>query len=447
MVSINTNETVTIPLVFSGNIGEITVSYIKEAIHGLVIFDDNSLFYIPDENYVGNDLIELKIFDSNNNESNSAIISINISSKNYNLFGFKQLGSEHKEELSSEIEILSSNTYSFYKNNNEFSFDLSLSNANDCSNLTSESVDFINVFNNSPLALRSISNYNIDLFNKDCNQEKFNLLDNGDVLVSSDNNFYLLNRNDDVYMGVNINSLSSFSTIENMTFNSMSFKDFSVVDFSQNIGTIQDNSFVYLENESSIFSNYIQIPNGGVYFNNNLEKYYSLMYEENNSIRTRGVFVKNESNVMVEIQTISFSCEEPDLILEGSTLDEIEYFDGKDIEDIEMDSRVLILDDPESYDFENLPSNIDFVAIVEDLETFSSREDIEIAFTVIRSSCTNGMKNLDVSGENGSVLLIDNKIIHSLDSKFNEEVFFNDQTNEEERSIEDFGKYLIIYEY
>ena len=150
---------------------------------------------------------------------------------------------------------------------------------------------------------------------------------------------------------------------------------------------------------------------------------------------------------MIEIPSMNFYCEEPEINAEGSDIEFIAYFDGKDVEDIMMDDTVLVTDEAEQLSIEEIPSNINYVVVVEDLETFSDLEDVEIAYIILRSNCINNQKNIDVSVDNGVVLLLENKIVHSLYSKFNEEVVLDDETNEEERSIENVGNHLIIYEY
>lgn len=444
-VSINKNETVEINLNYQGNIGDVTEIYIKEPINGLAFFENGTIFYIPSEDYIGTDLIELKIKDSESNESNSAIISIEVKEKNYSLFGYTQIGEENKDELNNQFSIISNNNFTLYKNSAD-SFDLVLNNVVNCESTTDENVSFVNLISNSNFFTRSL-NYQIDLSNADCNQDKFNLLENGDSLISSGNNSFLLNKNNDIYFGINALDLNSFSSIDGLNINSLSFKDISIGDSSENLGTTLNDAYIYAENSFNEFKNYLKIPNGNIYYNESLTSYYSLVYEENGEIKTRGVFIKNESDIMIEIPSMNFYCEEPEINAEGSDIEFIAYFDGKDVEDIMMDDTVLVTDEAEQLSIEEIPSNINYVVVVEDLETFSDLEDVEIAYIILRSNCINNQKNIDVSVDNGVVLLLENKIVHSLYSKFNEEVVLDDETNEEERSIENVGNHLIIYEY
>jgi hypothetical protein len=444
---INKNELLEIPLVFTGNVGDITVSFSREAVFGTVFIENNNLIYIPQEDYIGNELIELKVIDTENNESNTALISIEIKTKNYNLYGFNVSGNLFKEEFTNELAILENFSIMnspMMLNNNINSFDITLKNPNLCSELQGEEVKLVNIINNTTFAIKDLTE-NINISNISCQEDYFSLLENGDTFVHSGNELFLMERNKDIYLGINTLSLLNYSTIEFSTFNSLSFIDISSVEYTKNLGTINDYAFGNYEDSLGSFKNYIKIPNGNVEYNNTLYDYYSLVYSENNLIKTKGIFIKDQNNIMQEITQLNFACEEPEVTIQNAYFEEVEYFQNKTLNDLENDNSIIITDNTDQYS-NNIPSGVNYIAVVDNLSTYSSLEDISTIYIIERSNCVNGIETVDVSSDNGIILLYSNKIILSLDYKYDERSFFN-ENNIEESSIEEIGSHLIIYEY
>lgn len=447
-IEMNMNELAEVSIRFEGNIGDVTLSYEREPVNGNIFYEDGVLIYIPNQDYTGQEIVEIKLTDTENNESNVALIVFDVSEKNYNLYGFNFNNELKREKESNEIKLITDlQTDILFTSSNSSDLSFYLRNPDSCNDAQELELDLINLIGANNFSPSFINNETISLTDSECQDNFFNLLSNGDTVIQN-GDYVLLKRENTSYLGINTSRLESLSSISSTTINAVSYKDVGLIDYSKNVGNLNEDVFFTAENELGQFNNYLKIVNGNIRYNNLLTNYYSLVIEENNIIKTKGIFVKNESGIMEEITSIEFECEAPSIELNIFELADVEYFDGKTPNDILSDSTILMKDQTEEIDLETLSTNIDYIVEVPDKTNFTSLEEVSGVGVVNRTECQNGVEQVDVSGENGRILLLPNSIIYSLDLKFNEEFEFDgDGSNPQNPSIQDIGSHLIIYDF
>lgn len=458
VVNLNKNEITEFTLDISEYSGELTYQLIKEPINGSLFIEENLLIYIPQEDFIGNDLIELRVVDSEGNISNNAVISLIISEKNFNLYGFDIDGRSKREEdnISFNKFSLSLESSLILKDN----FDFYLNNAVDCLDKEEKDILMVNIFQNSIITSPVISNYSLDLTNSTCENDKFSVMESGDKIVSAGNEFYLFSQRQNVYLGVDKLLIDSFN-IMNITIDDSLIKLLSLgsMDF---LNTSASSTLLISQEEGFIEnSSFLKVPNGVIEYEENgnqlQNNYYVKLVENEGVIRSRGVFVLNTlDNNFKKINTIKQSCD---------VSDEVEYVFDEDytqfvelsvltLEQMEQDSRILFVDESttnfEDEDGnlieENLPPNIEYILLVEDVQSYNSIEDIQLVLQIKRSECTNGFYDLDISENNGVLIPLENKLILKLDSKFGE-ILSVDENENPITIIGDKGPHIILYEY
>lgn len=448
---INKNEVKEFNLNFSGYIGSVTYEIISDPVNGTLFIEDNKFIYVPYEDFIGNDNIEIKIKDSENNESNIGVISFVVKEKNYELFGFSTEGSFYQDEtLNQDFLILNnSNGNNLYADN---SGNFLLNNLLDCNSINTESIKFVNFFDNKLGAINLINNYSIDLNDSICENNKNLLLNNGDSIISSNNDYYLMSKDTNVYFGVNTSLLDSFATLTSSSIIESNIKYFSFNDYSFKNRFLNE-TIIFGEDSSDNLNKYfLNIPESLIEYEKNSilvrEKYFVNIYEDlDGNIKTKGVYIYDQdNNIYNPLNSIDEFCDGTVVETIVDDYDKFDYLNTKTLSQMENDNTILFSDN--AYQFnspESFPTGIDYIIIVPDLNNYSSLEDIEFAILVSKYDCIDGKRNIDLSGNNGYLFYFNNNILLKLNSFYSETTYIN-ENEEEEIIIRDLGPHLFKYE-
>lgn len=448
---INKNEIKEFNLNFSGNIGNVSYEIVSDPVNGTLFLEGDDFIYVPSEDFLGNDNIEIRITDSENNQSNIGVISIVVKEKNYELFGFSSEGNFTQDEINNQnsLNINTLNSDKLYLDNLG---SFLLNNTLDCNSINNENIDFINLIDNKLGSFSFIDNYSIDVLDSNCENNKNLLLNNGDSIISSSNNYYLMSKDTNVYFGINSSLLDSFTSLTSSNIIDSNIEILSFNDFSLK-NRILNNTVLFGEDSSDNINKYfLNLPDSLIEYEDNSvlvqEKYYVNIYEDSNgNIKTKGVYLYDQnSDIYSPLTSIQEACDQTVVETIVDEYTKFDYLNTKTLSQMENDSTILFSDDADQFNSpESFPNGIDYIIIVPDLNTYSSLEDIEFAILVNKDDCINGKRTVDLTGDNGVLFYLDNNIILKLNSFYGESIYIN-ENEEEEIIIRDLGSHLLKYE-